>query len=95
MHVWLSSDINRVVPLGPPTPPPTSHVGEIRGQIALPGYAGTASLSSSQQPARVISTASGMGNVATTGPLTVSVSLTLTGITGQTAAHLHMGGKRW
>lgn len=64
--------------------------GELRGQIAFPSLVGTASLSGAQQPSPVASTASGVGLVVITTPLSVNVSLSLVGLENQTMAHLHL-----
>lgn len=66
--------------------------GEIRGTIAFPTVAGTAYLSGAQQPVPVSSNATGVGSVVLTGPTTVNVSLWVSGLVGQTLAHLHVAG---
>jgi hypothetical protein len=66
--------------------------GDIRGQIAFPGLAGTAYLSALQQVAQVTSSATGVGMVSILSPTAVNVSLWLTGVMDETAAHLHVGG---
>lgn len=65
--------------------------GELRGQIVFPSMGGFAFLTGYQQPTQVTSAASGTGMVLLTNATTVTVSLTLTGIVGQTAADLRLG----
>jgi hypothetical protein len=72
----------------------TMLTGTITGGISLGGAVGSATLSGAQQPSAVSSTAFGYGTVVLSGAdRTVSVSLSLSGLVGQSAAHLHLGGR--
>ncbi len=57
--------------------------GALRGQINLPTYSGSSFLAGSA------STAVGFGTAAVVSPTQLSLSLTLVGVSGQSAAHVH------